>query len=108
MTDDRKPRKFEIFYSGLAGTFSVRNNLDAHIMSEREDLSDEYIRLIELEPTLQLMKEMCAKLLEAQTDDREMIMNDLGYPGFDGPISIHTKYDDVIEKYRKFLEVIEK
>lgn len=66
----------------------------------------EWTKVIELEPTLQLMKEMCAKLLEAQTDDREMIMDDLGYPGFDGPMSILTKYDDVIEKYRKFLEWI--
>jgi len=44
----RKPREFELFYSGLAGTFSVRNNYDAFLMNKKNQRDDEYIKVREV------------------------------------------------------------
>lgn len=121
MSEDVKPRRFEIFYSGLANTFSVRDNFHAYIMARKqENMDDEYIRLIELNPTLQLMKEIGEFLKKS-----EMILSYQNLTTLpihvrepDGSISMHRPksqigllYDEtkvVLEKYRKFLEGVEK
>jgi len=65
MSELNKPRKFEIFYSGLAGTFSVRNNYSAFIMNIQKRQTDEYIHVIELAPMLKMLDEM-ARIVSLQ------------------------------------------
>lgn len=91
MSEDVKPRRFEIFYSGLANTFSVRDNFHAYIMARKqENLDDEYIRLIELEPTMRLIDEL-ADILETSAKRN---------------ISPRFYAREVLEKYRKFKEAL--
>lgn len=90
-SENTKPRQFEIFYSGMAGTFSVRNNLDAYLMNVQNLKDDEYIRLVELAPILKLMSEMANYLSEAQAKDRYMYTRQI------------TPYDGILNSYKSFI-----
>ena len=59
---------------------------------------DDYLKVIELEPTLQLMKEMCEAFEEWLDDTQNDFSEQQGW----------KSCKEVLEKYRKFLEGIEK
>jgi len=57
----------------------------------------ENVRLL---PIIQALLAENSKLVEAikiaRKDERERIFEDAGCPGFDGPMTIETKYDDIL------------
>lgn len=95
MTDDRKPRQFYI-----------ADDYDNGLHVEDKPTEGFDIKVIELDPTLQLMKELGEALKE----------NGLSHD-FDCGISVNGRHEcscgylkskEVLEKYRNFLEGIEK
>ena len=84
MSEDVKPRQFYIVESE---NYNKPPYLDSHRAYHCKQAMYENIHVIELEPTLQLMQEMGEAILnEVRLDAKE----------------------EVLEKYRKFLEGIEK
>jgi predicted transcriptional regulator len=47
MSVESKPREFELFYSGVANAFFVRENYSAILPYDLEGKDDEYIRVVE-------------------------------------------------------------
>lgn len=96
MTNDElnKPRKFEIFYSGLAGTFSVRNNYSAFIMNIQKRQTDEYIHVIELAPMLKMMEEMI-DTFDKFSKIRSLPLTDIN----DSDEEIANQYSSVIDGF---------
>ena len=101
MSEDVKPRQFYIVESE---NYNKPPYLDSHRAYHCKQAMYENIHVIELEPTLQLMKEMCETLKE----------NGLSHD-FDCGISVNGRHEcscgylkskEVLEKYRKFLEGI--
>jgi len=86
MSEDVKPRQFSIKFNGL-----YVPPLVTALASGKLKYEDEMVYVIELEPTLQLMKEM-GDILEFCS--RENVSS--------RESKFHAK--EMVEKYRKFLE----
>lgn len=54
------------------------------------------------------VKAMKKVLKQVQREERDRVFEDAGCPGFDGPMSIGTKYDDCIEAFDVLLAEVEK
>ena len=104
--DTKNARKFEIFYSGLAGTFSVRNNYDAYLMNIQRKKDDEYIKLIELTPVLEMMESMAEAFerLKYLADTNHMISTTENYEVeiWVNDDDVQMNCDDILESYQAF------
>lgn len=104
MTDDRKPRigfvvidDYTDDYSDWTGQITFPNPKGANIYWQNP------ISFIELEPTLQLMKEIGEVMSEAIDLIDDSIRGEYEFDSFTSqPLKL------ALEKYRKFLEGIEK
>lgn len=97
MSEDVKPRKFSIKFNGL-----YVPPLVTALASGKLKYEDEMVYVIELEPTLQLMKEM-GEVIRGH----DCLKGSAYFDGEDRTITECTSCD-VLEKYRKFLEGIER
>jgi len=88
MSEDVKPKKIEAYYRKILDEWSLKEH---DFNSEGFNTGNKTVNFIELEPTLQLMKEM-GDILEFCS--RENVSS--------RESKFHAK--EMVEKYRKFLE----
>lgn len=94
MTEVKKHREFEIFYSGHSGTIAVRNVKDAVGMHRNDD--DEYIDLIEISAVKELEAE-----IEKLKRENEKVKN--SYSVLRKQLSVDFQYQE-IEKLNNLLD----
>lgn len=112
VSEDVKPRQFFIHNSKEIGEIKISGNLlFATTEKPIKPVNHEVIPVIELDPTLQLMKEM-GEVFEKLGVRGCEYFNSSDYPD---PYGLHIKHrkdcircmsEKVLDKYRKFLEGI--
>jgi hypothetical protein len=93
MTKPTAHREFELFFSGLAGTFSVRDNYHAYLMLRKSSdfKDDEYIRVIEASAVQDLLD---ALEFYANEDNWETVWLDGPTEESSGDVQARIDFDD--------------